>query len=107
MTALFSKKSNGLVLLVLGALGLGAAGTIGGLMLYWRTPYGTSQYDQVVQPVQFDHRHHVQDDLIEQRVHRGRGSDSQSERDDRRRDRRRKYWDDPRTGLRAGSERPR
>lgn len=65
MSALFSKRSNALLLSVLGVLGLGAAGTIGGLLLYWRTPYGTSQFEPVVQPVQFDHRHHVQDDLID------------------------------------------
>jgi hypothetical protein len=65
MSALFSKRSNGLLLLVLATLGLGAAGTVGGLMLYWRTPYGTNQNVQLVQPVQFDHRHHVQDDLID------------------------------------------
>jgi hypothetical protein len=43
----------------------GAAATIGGLMLYARTPFGTNQQDPVAQPVQFDHRHHVTDDLID------------------------------------------
>jgi hypothetical protein len=65
MSALFSKRSNALLLTVLATLGLGAAGTVGGLMLYWRTPYGTSQAEPILQPVQFDHRHHVQDDLID------------------------------------------
>ncbi len=65
MSALFTKRSNALLLTTLGVLGLGAAGTIGGLLLYWRTPYGTNQNVQIVQPVQFDHRHHVQDDLID------------------------------------------
>jgi hypothetical protein len=65
MSALFSPRSNALLMTVLGVLALGAGGTIGGLMLYWRTPYGTSQNDPVLQPVQFDHRHHVQDDLID------------------------------------------
>jgi hypothetical protein len=46
-------------------LASGAAGSVGGLMLYWRTPFGTGQQEQVAQPVQFDHRHHVQDDLID------------------------------------------
>jgi hypothetical protein len=50
---------------VLVLLVAGAAGTVSGLMLYWRTPYGTGQQEQVAQPVQFDHRHHVQDDLID------------------------------------------
>ena len=65
MSALFSKRSNALLLGVLAVLGLGAAGTIGGLLLYWRTPYGTNQFEPIVQPVQFDHRHHVQDDLMD------------------------------------------
>jgi hypothetical protein len=65
MSSLFSRKSDAVLKLVLGVLVLGAAGTLGGLMLYWRTPYGTSQNEPLVQPVQFDHRHHVQDDLID------------------------------------------
>jgi hypothetical protein len=65
MSALFSKRSNTLLLAVLAVVGAGAAGTIGGLLLYWRTPYGTGQHEPIVQPVQFDHRHHVQDDLID------------------------------------------
>lgn len=65
MSALFSKRSNVRLLTVLAVLGLGAGGTIGGLLLYWRTPYGTNQSTPVLQPVQFDHRHHVQDDLMD------------------------------------------
>ncbi|HET9554423.1 MAG TPA: cytochrome c3 family protein [Anaeromyxobacteraceae bacterium] len=65
MSSLFSRKSDAVLKLVLGVLVLGAAGTLGGLMLYWRTPFGTSQNEPLVQPVQFDHRHHVQDDLID------------------------------------------
>ncbi len=65
MSSLFSRKTDALLKLVLGVLGVGAVATLGGLMLYWRTPYGTSQNEQIVQPVMFDHRHHVQDDLID------------------------------------------
>jgi hypothetical protein len=65
MTALFSPRSNATFKLVLGVLLGGAALTIGALMLYQRTPYGTGQLHQIAQPVQFDHRHHVQDDLID------------------------------------------
>ena len=32
-------------------------------MVFPRIPVGTGQAEQVGQPVQFDHRHHVQDDL--------------------------------------------
>jgi hypothetical protein len=45
------------------ALGLPLVATLAlcGLMLFVRTPYFTQQNDEVVQPVQFDHRHHVSD----------------------------------------------
>jgi hypothetical protein len=35
------------------------------LMWWTRTPYVTEQFDQVAQPVAFDHRHHVVDDGID------------------------------------------
>ncbi|MBI4508122.1 MAG: cytochrome c3 family protein [Deltaproteobacteria bacterium] len=35
------------------------------LIIYVRTPYVTGQFFPVDQPVEFDHRHHVQDDGIE------------------------------------------
>ncbi len=65
MSALFSPKSDALLKLVLGLLAGGAVATIGSLLLYQRTPYGVSQAEQIIQPVMFDHRHHVQDDLID------------------------------------------
>ena len=65
MTALFSPKANGVFRLVLAVLLLGAGATIAGLMVFQRTPYGTGQQHEVGQPVQFDHRHHVKDDLID------------------------------------------
>lgn len=34
-------------------------------MLFVRTPYVTNEGTPVVQPVMFDHRHHVRDDLID------------------------------------------
>jgi len=65
MSALFTPKANVRFRLVLAVLLLGAVGTLGGLMLYQRIPYGTGQGEEIVQPVQFDHRHHVKDDLID------------------------------------------
>jgi hypothetical protein len=47
------------------ALALAVAGLIGSLVLYTGTPWATGQQDQIVQPVPFDHRHHVADDGIE------------------------------------------
>jgi hypothetical protein len=38
-----------------------AGGALLGLWIYVRTPYFTQQHVEVVQPVQFDHRHHVAD----------------------------------------------
>lgn len=38
---------------------------IGGLLVLVRSPYGTKQKREVVQPIQFDHRHHVGDDGID------------------------------------------
>ena len=65
MSALFSPRSNGIFRLVIAILVAGAAGTVGALMVFARVPAGTGQQEQVGQPVQFDHRHHVQDDLID------------------------------------------
>src|SRR3954462_11952804 len=64
MPALFPRWSN--TLLELGAcvvaLSLVAAATAP--MAFVRTPYATGQADPRVQPVKFDHRHHVRDDGI-------------------------------------------
>lgn len=43
----------------------GAASLVIVPMLYVRTPYNTSQFQQWTQPVEFDHRHHVRDNGIE------------------------------------------
>jgi hypothetical protein len=65
MSALFTPKANAIFKGVLVLLVAGAGGTVGALMLYPRTPFGTGQQEQVAQPIQFDHRHHVVDDLID------------------------------------------
>jgi hypothetical protein len=65
MSALFTRRANAVFKAVLVVLVGGAAGTVGALMLYQRVPYGTGEQEQVAQPIQFDHRHHVQDDLID------------------------------------------
>jgi hypothetical protein len=38
---------------------------IAGLLILVRSPYGTKQLRQIVQPIQFDHRHHVGDEGID------------------------------------------
>ncbi len=65
MAALFPPWSNtalriGLVGFVVTVLGIPTA-----LCIYVRTPYITNQGFNVVQPVMFDHRHHVADDGID------------------------------------------
>jgi hypothetical protein len=65
MSALFTPRANATFAIVLVVLVAGAGGTVGALMLYPRIPYGTGQQEQIAQPVQFDHRHHVVDDLID------------------------------------------
>ena len=65
MRPLFPPWTN--TLIRLGLLGL-AAILFGGLGLAWlyvRSPLFTQQGDPVEQPVEFDHRHHVQDDGID------------------------------------------
>ncbi len=65
MSSLFRPRSNTAFRLVLLLIVGGAVGTLGGLMVWARVPAGTGQQDPLLQPVQFDHRHHVQDDLID------------------------------------------
>jgi len=65
MSSLFRPRSNTAFRLVLVALLAGAGGTLGGLMVWARVPAGTGQLDPLIQPVQFDHRHHVLDDGID------------------------------------------
>jgi hypothetical protein len=63
--ALFPPWTNTAIRVVLLCLVLGLAGAIGGAMLYVRSPFFTGQHEPVVQPIEFDHRHHVGDDGID------------------------------------------
>jgi hypothetical protein len=65
MSALFTPRANAVFKTVLVLLLAGGGGSVAAAMLYWRIPYGTGQQQQIQQPVVFDHRHHVQDDLID------------------------------------------
>ncbi|MBI5070888.1 MAG: cytochrome c3 family protein [Deltaproteobacteria bacterium] len=72
MSALFGRQANTTIRMVLAAAGLGAVGILSALLIFARVPAGTRQLDEVVQPVQFDHRHHVVDDAIDCRYcHQG------------------------------------
>jgi hypothetical protein len=65
MNPLFPPWSNSLFWLVLGSVAAAALALPVLLMIWVRTPYVTGRLDPVVQPVQFDHRHHVADDGID------------------------------------------
>src|SRR5262245_33817715 len=62
---LFPPSSNTIIRVVLVSLGLGVAGMIGFLWLWVRMPFFTGENEPVVQPIEFDHRHHVADDGID------------------------------------------
>jgi hypothetical protein len=40
-------------------------GSLGGLMIYVRSPYARGMQDPIEQPLQFDHRHHTRDEGID------------------------------------------
>jgi len=65
MSALFKPHWNLLSRLSAVVLLGGAAGTLFALWGYWRTPYGERLQEEVLQPILFDHRHHVVDDLVD------------------------------------------
>jgi hypothetical protein len=57
--------TNTAIRLVLLCLALGLIGGISLLLIWVRSPFFTGQNEPVVQPLQFDHRHHVADDGID------------------------------------------
>lgn len=65
MAALFRPWSNTAFRIALGIGVVGVAGLIAAPMIWVRTPGWRGQYDPIDQPVEFDHRHHVQDDGID------------------------------------------
>lgn len=65
MAALFTSRGNTIFKLVLAALAGAPVLLIVGLMLLARTSLGTDRDRPLLQPVQFDHRHHVDDDGID------------------------------------------
>jgi hypothetical protein len=63
--ALFTPRANTITRVVIILLVLGAVSIIGGPMLAARSPYATGQATPLLQPIPFDHRHHVVDDGID------------------------------------------
>jgi len=65
MAALFRPWANTAIRIALVVVALGVVGAVSAPMVYVRTPVWRGQYAPVDQPVEFDHRHHVQDDGID------------------------------------------
>ncbi|HEX4418053.1 MAG TPA: cytochrome c3 family protein [Kofleriaceae bacterium] len=65
MAALFPPWTNTATHVVLGALGALVAGALAAPMVCARMPDATGVGDPVLQPIAFDHRHHVRDDGID------------------------------------------
>lgn len=64
MPALFPPWTNTATTVALIAMVVGGVVAIATPMLIARSPYATGQGDPIVQPIAFDHRHHVRDDAI-------------------------------------------
>jgi hypothetical protein len=65
MAALFPPWTNTVFRLGLIALVAGVAGAIVAPMVYARSPFATHAGEPLLQPIAFDHRHHVKDDGID------------------------------------------
>jgi hypothetical protein len=65
MAALFPPWTNTATHVVLAVIAVGLAAALAAPMICVRTPYATGAADPVVQPIAFDHRHHVRDDGID------------------------------------------
>jgi len=65
MAALFRPWTNTAFRIALASLGAGVVFVVLAPMVYVRTPKWRKQYEAIEQPVEFDHRHHVQDDGID------------------------------------------
>lgn len=65
MAALFPRWANTPYWIALAGLAGLVITLVAAPMIYVRTPYASDVHEPVVQPVQFDHRHHVRDDGID------------------------------------------
>jgi hypothetical protein len=65
MAAVFPPWSNTALRVALSAIAIAVVGSILFLMVFVRSAWRRRQFDALDQPVQFDHRHHTQDDGIE------------------------------------------
>jgi hypothetical protein len=79
MAALYPRWMNTVYGVTLGALVVGGIALVAAPMILMRTSYADHVGDPVVQPVEFDHRHHTRDDGIECRYcHAGAETQAQA-----------------------------
>jgi hypothetical protein len=64
MAAVFPPWSNTAFGVAIAVFLVGGAAAVAAPMVYVRTPWNTNESETIPQPVEFDHRHHVQDDAI-------------------------------------------
>ena len=65
MGAIFTPASNNVARITAGGLVCAVVLGVAALLGYPFTPWSTGQAEQPLQPIQFDHRHHVRDDGID------------------------------------------
>jgi len=65
MAALFPPWTNTATRVVLAGVVVTIVGGLATPMIYARSPYATGRSDPLLQPIPFDHRHHVRDDGID------------------------------------------
>ena len=65
VAAVFPPWSNTATRIVLAIVFVGLAAVVTGPIIYARSPFGTGKYEPLLQPIAFDHRHHVRDDGID------------------------------------------
>ena len=65
MAALFPPWTNTATRVVLAGVVVAITGGLAAPMIYARSPYATGESDPLLQPIPFDHRHHVHDDGID------------------------------------------
>jgi hypothetical protein len=65
VAALFPRWSNTAYWSVIAALALTVIAIVLAPMIYIRTPFASARFEPVVQPVEFDHRHHVRDSGVD------------------------------------------
>ncbi len=62
---LYPRSANAIYWVAIGGVALSVVGVPAFFLVWARTPYSTGSQEPAMQPVKFDHRHHVRDDGID------------------------------------------